>query len=190
MSPCTILRALQSVNPTARYWLFSLASDCGIDVPDALDEVAPDDVASDELGDGDGATTGGVFAGLADEPDGAAGLIVDEEDVDGEGVTTGGVFVVDGVDDSRLQPATPSTRPAQTSVAIALFIAISKRVEKRDAPRGDLADSVPSTDESRRRARREMPCRISAVVVRIHRVTRARGASAAHAARAIFTGGW
>ena len=120
MSPCTILRALQSVNPT-RYWALALVSDSGIDV---LDELAPG-VASDELGgvDGAGATTGGVFAGFDEVPDGAAGLI-DDEDVGGEGATTGGVFVVEvlGVDDSRLQPETASTRPAQTRVAIALFI--------------------------------------------------------------------
>jgi hypothetical protein len=53
------------------------------------------------------------------------GVVVDDdEDVDGDGVTTGGVVdVVDGV--SRLQPATPTTSPVQSSVTKAVFIEIS-----------------------------------------------------------------
>ena len=126
----------------ATYWTLSLVPESCIALPDdvvALDELAPDDggvaggVVSEVPDDVDGGALGELdIAELDDESDGGvAGLIVDDDDDDdGEGVTTGGVFVVDGVDDSRLQPATPSTRPAQSIVASALFIAISTGVEK------------------------------------------------------------
>lgn len=98
---------------------------------DALDGDALDD---DELVSGD---AGGVPAldddvlgvddGLDDiDPlDDEGGVVDDEDDVEGDGVTTGGV-VPGVVDDSRLQPAMPSTSPVQSSVTNALFIAISR----------------------------------------------------------------
>jgi hypothetical protein len=115
----------------------------GIALPEALDELAPDDggvaggVVSEPLDDVDAGALGELdIAELEDGPEGGvAGRIDDDDDDDGEGVTTGGVFVVDGVDDSRLQPAAPSTRPAQSNVANALFIAISTRVENGLLPR-------------------------------------------------------
>ena len=73
---------------------------------DALGDVLDGDVVLDD---------GGVV--LDDDDDG--------DDVDGDGVTTGGV-VPDVVEDSRLQPAMPSTSPVQSSVTNALFIAISR----------------------------------------------------------------
>jgi len=60
---------------------------------------------------------------LDDVPEG--GVVLDDDDVEGDGVTTGGVVPV-VVDDSRLQPAIPSTSPVQSSVTNALFIAISR----------------------------------------------------------------
>jgi hypothetical protein len=60
---------------------------------------------------------------LDDVPDG--GVVLDDDDVEGDGVTTGGVVPV-VVDDSRLQPAIPSTSPVQSSVTNALFIALSR----------------------------------------------------------------
>ena len=69
----------------------------------------------------------GVDDGLDDiDPlDDEGGVVDDEDDVEGDGVTTGGV-VPGVVDDSRLQPAMPSTSPVQSSVTNALFIAISR----------------------------------------------------------------
>jgi hypothetical protein len=46
---------------------------------------------------------------------------VDDDDDDGDGVTVGGDVVL-LVDVSRLQPATPSASPAQSSVTNAVFI--------------------------------------------------------------------
>jgi hypothetical protein len=100
------------------------------------DELVPGELLDDEELDG------GVLGVLEelDDDDGAlgvAGLIVDDEDdPDGDGVTTGGVFgEVDVVDDSRLQPATPNTRPVHSSVTSALFIAISRRLRMGCPPR-------------------------------------------------------
>ncbi|HET8877684.1 MAG TPA: hypothetical protein VFO53_15245 [Casimicrobiaceae bacterium] len=69
----------------------------------------------------------GVDDGLDDiDPlDDEGGVVDEEDDVEGDGVTTGGV-VPGVVDDSRLQPAMPSTSPVQSSVTNALFIAISR----------------------------------------------------------------
>jgi hypothetical protein len=100
---------------------------------DALDDDAPvdgDALDDDELVSGD---AGGVPAldddvlGVDDiDPlDDEGGVVDDEDDVEGDGVTTGGV-VPGVVDDSRLQPAMPSTSPVQSSVTNALFIAISR----------------------------------------------------------------
>ena len=47
----------------------------------------------------------------------------DDDEDDGEGVTVGGDVVL-LVDDSRLQPATPSASPAQSSVTNAVFISV------------------------------------------------------------------
>jgi hypothetical protein len=94
----------------------------------ALDDVPeePDGgMLADEDDDGD------VVLGVDDVDDdveldgGVAGVVVvDDDDVDGEGVTTGGVVEV-VVELSRLQPASPSTTPVQSTVINALFIAIS-----------------------------------------------------------------
>lgn len=74
---------------------------------------------------------GGVAGAMLDELDDvepvsvAGGVVVDEDDEpDGAGVTTGGVFGA-VVDDSRLQPATPSTSPVQNSVTNAVLIEVS-----------------------------------------------------------------
>ena len=87
-----------------------------------------------------GSVAGGVVPGVDDvaalddvEGSGVAGGVVEEDD-EGEGVTTGGVVVVVG-DVSRLQPATPSTSPVQSSVTKALFIVISKSGKERAALR-------------------------------------------------------
>jgi hypothetical protein len=82
---------------------------------------------------------GGVAGAMLEELDelvSGAGVVVDDEDEpEGDGVTTGGVFGdVDGADDSRLQPATPSTSPAQSSVTTAVFIEISERLRKGCPP--------------------------------------------------------
>ena len=78
---------------------------------------------------------GGVLGAIDDVDDVESvlevveGVVDDDEDdePDGEGVTIGGVVVVaGGVDDSRLQPATPIARPVQSSVTKAVFIAISQ----------------------------------------------------------------
>lgn len=126
------MRASQSVNPANDRYLPLFASFGVVDVGgDALDGDALDD---DELVSGD---AGGVPAldddvlgvddGLDDiDPlDDEGGVVDDEDDVEGDGVTTGGV-VPGVVDDSRLQPAMPSTSPVQSSVTNALFIAISR----------------------------------------------------------------
>jgi hypothetical protein len=141
MSPRTILRASQSVNSANDRYLPLLLSFGVVDVElllGGLDDDAPvdgDALDDDELVSED---AGGV-AGLDDDAPGVmddeldddplggvlGGVVLDDDDVDGDGVTTGGV-VVDGVDDSRLQPAMPSTSPVQSSVTSALFIAISR----------------------------------------------------------------
>jgi hypothetical protein len=93
---------------------------------DVSDELVDGGVLEDEEEEDDG---GDAVLGVDDMDDdveldgGVAGVIVDDDDVDGDGVTTGGVVAV--VDDSRLQPARPSTTPVQSTVINALFIAIS-----------------------------------------------------------------
>lgn len=71
----------------------------------------------DELDDGEVLSLEVVGFDAADEE-------LDVED-DGDGVTTGGVVVDAGGVDSRLQPATPTARPVQSSVIKAVFIVIS-----------------------------------------------------------------
>jgi len=114
MSPRTILRASQSVNSANDRYLPLLLSFGVVDVELLLGELDDDapGVMDDELDDD---PLGDVLGGV----------VLDDDDVDGDGVTTGGV-VVDVVDDSRLQPAMPSTSPVQSSVTNALFIAISR----------------------------------------------------------------
>jgi hypothetical protein len=64
-----------------------------------------------------------------DEPVLGEGVVdEDDDEPDGDGVTTGGVFGEVVGDDSRLHPATPSTRPVQSSVTIAVFIEISREL--------------------------------------------------------------
>jgi hypothetical protein len=83
-------------------------------------ELEPDDV------------DGGVVGAMLDEDDEPVlgeGVVDDDDDEpDGDGVTTGGVFGEVVGDDSRLHPATPSTRPVQSSVTIAVFIEISREL--------------------------------------------------------------
>jgi hypothetical protein len=136
------LRASQSVNPANDRYLPLLLSfgvvDAGEDELGELDDDAPVDgeALDDELVSED---AGGVpeldddAPGVEDdEPDDidpldvlGGGVVLDDDDVEGDGVTTGGVVPV-VVDDSRLQPAIPSTSPVQSSVTNALFIAISR----------------------------------------------------------------
>jgi hypothetical protein len=96
-----------------------------------------------ELDEVDGGVAGAMLEELDELVSGAGVVVVDEEgEPDGDGVTTGGVFGEVDVDDSRLQPATPSTSPAQNSVTTAVFIEISDSVEI-GMPAWDLADSMP-----------------------------------------------
>jgi len=85
-----------------------------------------------ELDEVDGGVAGAMLEELDELVSGAGVVVVEEEDEpDGDGVTTGGVFGDVGVvDDSRLQPATPSTSPAQNSVTTAVFIEISDSFEE------------------------------------------------------------
>jgi hypothetical protein len=140
ISPRTILRASQSVNPANDRYLPLLLSlgvvDVGEDVLGELDDDEPlgdalddDELVSEEAGgvlelDDPVAVDGVDDIELLDDVEG--GVVVDgEDDVEGDGVTTGGVVpVVD--DDSRLQPARPSTSPVHSTVINALFIAISR----------------------------------------------------------------
>jgi len=97
------------------------ADDDGVELDDEL-------VSDEEGGVPDAAELGGDVDGVAglideldDEPLGAAGVLDDDdEDGDGDGVTVGGVVLL--VDVSRLQPATPSASPVQSSVINAIFI--------------------------------------------------------------------
>ena len=94
------------------------------DVLEADELVSDDDGLPDELDDGDGGVLGDIEELEDDELGGVDGVVVlDDDEVDGDGVTTGGVVLV-VVDDSRLQPATPRTRPAQSSVINARFISV------------------------------------------------------------------
>jgi hypothetical protein len=111
-----------------------------------LDDEADDgvlDESDDELDDGvldDVPAPADDVLGVADELDDIeplgvdGGVVDDDDDVDGDGVTTGGV-VLDVDDVSRLQPAIPRTSPVQSNVTSALFIAISRLVEKWGATR-------------------------------------------------------
>jgi hypothetical protein len=110
--------------------------DAGEDELGELDDDAPvdgealdDELVSEDAGgvpelDDDAPGVEDDIDPLDDLPDG--GVVLDDDDVEGDGVTTGGVVPVVGVDDSRLQPAIPSTSPVQSSVTNALFIAISR----------------------------------------------------------------
>jgi hypothetical protein len=134
------LRASQSVNPANDRYLPLLLSfgvvDAGEDELGELDDDAPvdgealdDELVSEDAGgvpelDDDAPGVEDDIDPLDDLPDG--GVVLDDDDVEGDGVTTGGVVPVVGVDDSRLQPAIPSTSPVQSSVTNALFIAISR----------------------------------------------------------------
>lgn len=81
----------------------------------------------DELGDDGGVL--GLIEELDEEDGGVLGVVDDGDEVDGAGVTTGGLVRVD-VFVSRWQPASPSARPAQSSVAKAVpLIVVSKGVE-------------------------------------------------------------
>jgi hypothetical protein len=102
----------------------------GLDDDEPVDGEALDDdeLVSDDAGgvpelDDDAPGVEDDIDPLDDLPDG--GVVLDDDDVEGDGVTTGGVVPV-VVDDSRLQPAIPSTSPVQSSVTNALFIAISR----------------------------------------------------------------
>jgi hypothetical protein len=135
------LRASQSVNPANDRYLPLLLSfgavDVGDDVLGELDDDEPvdgdalddDELVSEEAGgvvelDDPVAVDGVDDIELLDDVEGGV-VVDDEDDVEGDGVTTGGVVPV-VVDDSRLQPAMPSTSPVQSSVTNALFIAISR----------------------------------------------------------------
>jgi hypothetical protein len=96
------------------------------DVLDADEELVSDDggLVDDELDDVDGGVLGAIDELDELELGGVDGVVVvDDDEVDGDGVTTGGVVLV-VVDVSRLQPATPSTRPAQSTVTNARFISV------------------------------------------------------------------
>lgn len=184
ISSCTIWRASQSVNPAGvRAYLPLLFSFGVVDVTPELgvlddDEllggVALDDVlVSDDAGgvpELDGEAPVPDEGGVADiDPLGEVdegGVVDDDDEVDGDGVTVGGV-VVDGVDDSRLQPAIPRTSPVQSTVTNTLFI-VNLRMLMGCPPR-DLADSVPCKREGARAAKRKMRSEISAVADRLHR---------------------
>jgi hypothetical protein len=92
-----------------------------------VDGVLDDGLLDEESLDVDGGVLGDMVELDDVELDGVDGVaVVDEDDeVDGDGVTTGGV-VVDVVDGSRLQPATPSTMLVQSKVTNARFIRFSK----------------------------------------------------------------
>jgi hypothetical protein len=98
------------------------------EVPEAADELVSeddgllDDGLLDALDDVDGGVLGAIDE-LDDVELGGGVVVLDDDEVDGDGVTTGGVVLV-VVDVSRLQPATPSTRPAQSSVTNARFICV------------------------------------------------------------------
>ena len=146
MSPRTILRASQSVNPAFERYLPLLLSfgvvdaapELGVPDGDALDDdvLVPDDAGGvPELDDeapvplDDDDVSGVVDVEPDIDPLGVVdvdgGVVDDDDEVDGDGVTTGGVVPV-VVDDSRLQPAIPRTSPVQSNVTSALFIAISR----------------------------------------------------------------
>lgn len=123
MSPGTILRASQSVNPAGvavirslfvvRY-CFPLLSLGAVD-----DDVSGAVLDEEELG---GVLAGGVDSLDDAEPlgDGVEGAIIEDDD-DDFGETVGGV--VELVDDvSRLQPAMPRTSPVQSSATRVAFI--------------------------------------------------------------------
>jgi len=103
-----------------------------------LGDIEPEDGVDDELDEpDDGGVLDDVLPGVEDEPDvepvpedvelddvepdDDGGVVVDDEDEDGDGVTVGGV--VEEVFVSRWQPATPTARPAHSTVIkVALLI--------------------------------------------------------------------
>jgi hypothetical protein len=98
----------------------------GAEVLDDVSDELVDGVLDDEEEDDDGGVLG--VDDMDDELEldgGVAGVVDDDDDVEGDGVTTGGVVDVVLVDDSRLQPARPSTTPVQSTVIKAVFIAVS-----------------------------------------------------------------
>ena len=98
----------------------------GAELLDDVSDEPVDGVLDDEDEDDDGVVLG--VDDIEDELEldgGVAGVVDDDDEVEGDGVTTGGVVDVVLVDDSRLQPARPSTTPVQSTVINALFIAIS-----------------------------------------------------------------
>lgn len=128
------------------------------DVLEADDELVSDDggllgAALDELDDVDGGVTGAIDELDDVELDGGV-VVLDDDEVDGDGVTTGGVVLV-VVDVSRLQPATPITRPAQSNVANARFISVLQ-MRMNGMPPAVLADSMPLKDARARWRWRKM----------------------------------
>jgi hypothetical protein len=97
----------------------------GAELLDDVSDELVDGVLDDEDEDEDGGVLG--VDDIDDELalDGGVAGVDDDDEVDGDGVTTGGVVDVVLVDDSRLQPARPSTTPVQRTVIKAVFIAIS-----------------------------------------------------------------
>ena len=148
MSPRTILRTSQSVNPAKAYWPLSFVVELGTAELDPFVSGVLDDgelvpVEGELIGD-EGVSVellaGGVPDDVEVESDDAGGMldelddvepvlglsdgVVDEDDGDelgGDGVTTGGV-VGAVVADSRLQPATLNTSPVQNNVTKAVFM--------------------------------------------------------------------
>ena len=141
MSPRTILRASQSVNPATERYLPLLLSFGVDDAAPELGGVDDDVLVSDDAGGvpelddeapvplDDDDVPGVVEVEPDIDPLGVVdvdgGVVDDDDEVDGDGVTTGGVVLV-VVDVSRVQPAIPSTSPVQSNVTSALFIAISR----------------------------------------------------------------
>ena len=98
----------------------------GAELLDDVSDEPVDGVLEDEDEDDDGVVLG--VDDIEDELEldgGVAGVDDDDEEVEGDGVTTGGVVDVVLVDDSRLQPARPSTTPVQRTVIKAVLIAVS-----------------------------------------------------------------
>lgn len=97
----------------------------GAELLDDVSDELVDGVLDDEDEDEDGGVLGVDDIDDELELDGGVAGVDDDDEVDGDGVTTGGVVDVVLVDDSRLQPARPSTTPVQRTVIKAVFIAIS-----------------------------------------------------------------
>jgi hypothetical protein len=144
MFPRTIWRTPQSVNSTKVYWPLSLVVELGtaeldpiglgmlddeglVSVAGALDDGEVVSVVLPDGGVAEGVaveSVGGMADGLGDVElvlEVSGGIVDVDEDVDG--VTMGGVLAVGAVvDDSRSQPATLNTSPAQNNVAKAVFM--------------------------------------------------------------------